>query len=120
MIKLFVGGFPLDTNELELVKLISPYAEVSTIKIVRDKKTQLCKGYAFLEVTTQEGAELAIDELSGTTWEGRELTINITEEKPAAPAPRYTSARRSPGNYNSGSSSNYNNSGDKPKRPRRT
>lgn len=85
MIKLFVGGFPLDTMELELVQLVSPYCEVSTIKIVRDKKTGICKGYAFIEVTEKAGADMVIDELDGTTYKGRELTINITVEKPVAP-----------------------------------
>lgn len=108
MIKLFIGGFPLETNELELVKLVSPYGEVSTIKIVRDKKTNICKGYAFLELTEQHGAEQAIEALDGTTLGGRELTLNIVEEK-AEPAPSaYVKIRRPDNN-------NYT----KPKRPRR-
>jgi len=43
MVKLFVGGFPLEMTELELVKMIGPHGDVETIKIVRDKKKQ---GYA--------------------------------------------------------------------------
>src|SRR5258708_5668460 len=67
MIKLFVGGFPLDITELELVMLVSPHGEVSTIKIVRDKKTGNCKGYAFLEMKDKEGADRAIEALDGTS-----------------------------------------------------
>jgi len=40
MTKLFVGGFPLDMTELELVQLVSPHGTVNTIKIVRDKKNR--------------------------------------------------------------------------------
>ena len=47
MVKLFVGGFPLDITELELVQLFNLHGDVATIKIVRDKKTRMCKGYAF-------------------------------------------------------------------------
>ena len=47
MIKIFVGGFPLDSTEVELVQRFSTYCTVVTIKIVRDKKTGTCKGYAF-------------------------------------------------------------------------
>lgn len=48
LVKLFVGGFPLVIDELELAKLFGPHGDISTIKIVRDKKTRICKGYAFI------------------------------------------------------------------------
>jgi len=80
MIKLFVGGFPLDMTELEIVQRVALYADVQTIKIVRDKKTKICKGYAFLEVTDRAGAEQAMDALNGTQIAGRELLLNIVEE----------------------------------------
>jgi RNA recognition motif-containing protein len=82
MIKLFVGGFPLDTTELELVMLVSPHGSVDTIKIVRDKKTGICKGYAFLEMTDKDGAERAIEALDGTSIGDRMLSVKMTEEKP--------------------------------------
>lgn len=82
MIKLFVGGFPLDMTELEIVQIIAPYADVVTIKIVRDKKTKICKGYAFLEIADRAGAEQAIIELDGTPLAGRELRLSIVETTP--------------------------------------
>jgi len=57
MVKLFVGGFPLDIDELNLAMLIAPYGDIETLKIVRDKKTRVCKGYAFVEMKTREGAD---------------------------------------------------------------
>lgn len=80
MIKLFIGGFPLEMSELEIVQLVAFYAEVSTIKVVRDKKTRICKGYAFLEVKDRAGAEHAIEVLNGRKFEGRELRLSIVEE----------------------------------------
>ena len=73
MVKLFISGFPLNSTELEIVQLVGPYANVSTIKIVRDKVSKKCKGYAFLEVTDQKEAEAAIDALSGTPLGDRSL-----------------------------------------------
>ena len=119
MIKLFVGGFPLDTMELELVQLVSPYCEVSTIKIVRDKKTGICKGYAFIEVTDKAGADMVIDELDGTTYHGRELTINITVEKPVAPKPSYARVERRFTPSGGTNSSNTHNDEVRKKRPRK-
>jgi RNA recognition motif-containing protein len=82
MIKLFVGGFPLDITEMELVMLISPHGDVSTIKIVRDKKTGNCKGYAFVEMADKDGAERAVEALDGTSIGDRVLSVKITVEKP--------------------------------------
>ena len=79
MIKLFVGGFPLDITELELVTKFDPYADVSTIKIVRDKKTGICKGYAFLEIADQESAERAMEALDGTAISGKRLSVKKTD-----------------------------------------
>jgi RNA recognition motif-containing protein len=87
MVKIFIGGFPLEMTELELVTLFSAYGDVSTIKIVRDRKTRICKGYAFMEMTTEEGARNAIAGLDGHAIGQRELTVRFAEEK-AAPKPR--------------------------------
>jgi RNA recognition motif-containing protein len=86
--KLFVGGFPLDISEIELVKIFNLHGTVSTIKIVRDKKTRQCKGYAFLEMTDQAGADRSIEALDGTPMGDRFLSVKQTEDKPAAPKPK--------------------------------
>jgi RNA recognition motif-containing protein len=93
MVKIFVGGFPLGITELELVMLVSPHGTVSTIKIVRDKKTRKCKGYAFLEMEDRTGAENAVEMLDGTAIGDRVLSVSIKEDEPVKPvAPkRYTS-----------------------------
>jgi RNA recognition motif-containing protein len=82
MTKIFLGGFPLDSTELELVQLVSPYAEVSTIKIVRDKISKKCKGYAFIEITNEEGADRVMDALDGSTLKGKPLTVNKVLDEP--------------------------------------
>jgi len=87
MVTLFVGGFPLDMDEIELVKRVMPFGQVNTVKIVRDKKTRKCKGYAFLEVLDKDAADSVIENLHGTSIGGdRVLTIKISEEKPKPPA----------------------------------
>jgi RNA recognition motif-containing protein len=95
MIKLFVGGFPLDSDELEIVKLFAPYGDVHTIKIVRDKVSKKCKGYAFLEMTTAAGGEDAIQGLDGTLLNGRELKVRaVTENIEGKPGPSAQKAMR--------------------------
>lgn len=80
MVKLFVSGFPLDISELELVKLFIPHGDVATIKIVRDKKTGTCKGYAFLEMKDAKGAERAIEALDYSPSKDRMLTVRIVDQ----------------------------------------
>jgi len=119
MTKLFVGGFPLDMDEMTLVQLISPYGTVDTIKIVRDKKTGKCKGYAFLEMTDLAGAENAMDALNGTSVKDKVLTLNIVPDAP--PPPKYSPARypRNPGSSYQKTSRPNPNEAARPKRPRK-
>jgi RNA recognition motif-containing protein len=80
MVKLFVGGFPLEIEEIELAKLFALHGDINTIKIVRDKKTRICKGYAFIEMMDREGAENAAETLDGTLLDGKVLSVKINEE----------------------------------------
>ncbi|MDB5148334.1 MAG: hypothetical protein JWQ57_2354 [Mucilaginibacter sp.] len=135
MVKLFVGGFPLEMTELELVKMIGPHGDVETIKIVRDKKTRICKGYAFLEMKDRIGAENAVIALDGTPIADRVLSVKINDDfVKKTPPPRksfgYGNNRNTgdrPNNtrsYNSQSNFRSNNeqapTGDRPRRPRKT
>lgn len=49
MVKLLVGGFPLEITEMMLAQLIAPRGNISTIGIVRDRQSGNCKGYALVE-----------------------------------------------------------------------
>jgi RNA recognition motif-containing protein len=90
MTKIFVGGFPLNYTELDIVMLIAPHAEVITIKIVRDKKTKICKGYAFLEIQDRAGAENAVEMADGIIVSGKPLSVRIREDEPAPTLKRYS------------------------------
>lgn len=94
MTKLFIGGFPLEITEMELVQMISPFAEVSTIKIVRDKITRKCKGYAFVEVLSREAAKNAAESLDGAVIVDRQLTVRLKEDEPPRPVPVYKKVER--------------------------
>ncbi len=97
LVKLFISGFPLEITELELVQMVSPCGEVSAIKIIRDKATRKCKGYAFIEVANREAADNVIEALDGTRIGDRELTISIKEDELVRPAPVYKKVDRPTG-----------------------
>lgn len=78
MTKIFIGGLSSEISEIDLVGFVSAYAEVSTIKIVRDRATKKSKGFAFLEMSSAVEAEKAVDRIDGLRFRNRVLTVKIS------------------------------------------
>jgi RNA recognition motif-containing protein len=85
MVKLFVSGFPLKIDEIELAKIFSLHGDLKTIKLVRDKKTRVCKGYGFIEVADQASADNIVEMLNGYEMGDKQLVVNIRPEEPEGP-----------------------------------
>jgi RNA recognition motif-containing protein len=81
VVKLFVGGLPADIDEIELVQLLAIYGEILTVKVVRDRMTNHCKGYGFLEMANVEAAENLIKLMDGKTFRKKNLVFNLAKEK---------------------------------------
>ena len=93
--KLFVGNLPFQTTEDELHDLFSQVDSVETVTVMRDQMTGRARGFAFVEMSSDEGAQKAIDQLNNTQLGGRTLAIN--EARPKAPrAGGYGRRRRRP------------------------
>jgi RNA recognition motif-containing protein len=86
MTKVYVGGFKHSLDEIELAKLFMPFGQVSTIKMVRDKKTRLSKGCAFIEMVELAAAEAAVEGLDGRQIGTRQLKVSIPEVAAGEPA----------------------------------
>ena len=96
MAKLFIVGFPKDMQEIELVELFSDHGTVNTVTIVTDQNTGESKGYGFITLTDDAGAERAIQALDGATIDDRKISVRFAEEKqPAKPAISPRSQQRS-------------------------
>ncbi|WP_419700282.1 RNA recognition motif domain-containing protein [Mucilaginibacter sp. NFX135] len=94
MIKLFMSGFPLDISELDIARLIAPHGDLETIKIVRDRKYGKCKGYAFVEMKDEAGANRAIAALHDQPSGDRLLTLKIATEPQVISIKSKTNAER--------------------------
>ena len=79
--KLFVGNLPFSTDERELEELFQSVAPVDTVNIVRDQMTGRARGFAFVEMSTDEEAQKAIDTLNAREFGGRNLTVNEARPK---------------------------------------
>ena len=78
--KLYVGNLNFQTQEVDLRDHFSPYGEVLSASIVTDRDTGRSRGFAFVEMGTEEEAQNAASALNGQDLDGRQLKVN--EAKP--------------------------------------
>jgi cold-inducible RNA-binding protein len=74
--RLYVGNLPYSISENDLQELFSEAGPVESVKLIIDRDTGRSKGFAFVEMAADEGAERAIAELNGRTLDGRAITVN--------------------------------------------
>lgn len=81
--KLYVGNLPYSTTEESLSEMFSECGSVESAKIIMDRDSGRSKGFAFVEMTSDDEAQKAISKFNGQDMGGRALTVN--EAKPMAP-----------------------------------
>ena len=81
--KLFVGNFPYETGEAELEALFSQAGAIDTVRVMRDMATGRARGFAFVEMQSEDEAQAAIQRFNGTDMGGRALVVNEAKPKPA-------------------------------------
>jgi RNA recognition motif-containing protein len=83
--KLYVGNLSYGVGEAELHTLFGRIGEVDTVQIMRDQATGQARGFAFVEMRSDEDAQRATVELNETEHEGRRLVVNEARPRTAAP-----------------------------------
>jgi cold-inducible RNA-binding protein len=81
--KLYVGNLPYEIGETELQELFARAGSVESVSVMRDQATGRARGFAFVEMSTDEEAQNAITALNGTQVGGRNLTVNEARPKAA-------------------------------------
>ena len=82
MARLFVGNLPFDVTEAQVKQLIAGNDRtVRSVKIIADKETGRSRGFAFVDLDSDEEAKAAITELNGKDFGGRPLKVNEAEER---------------------------------------
>ncbi len=79
--KLYVGGLPYSTTEDSLRAAFGQAGTVTAAQIIMDKMTGRSKGFGFVEMSSNEEAQAAIEMFHGKDFEGRNLTVNIARPK---------------------------------------
>jgi RNA recognition motif-containing protein len=74
--KLYVGNLPFQTTESDLEQLFASAGDVASVTVMRDRATGRARGFAFVEMASDEGASQAIESLNNSSYGGRNLTVN--------------------------------------------
>lgn len=80
--KLFVRNISYKLTESELEGLFAPFGVVVSASIPKDRDTGRSRGFAFVEMKSQEEAEAAIKGLNNREVQGREIIVAFSESKP--------------------------------------
>ena len=85
-INIYVGNLPWSTTNEDLYTMFGPYGQVVKAQIIMDRDTGRSRGFAFVEMDTEEEAQKAIDAMNNQPMSGRPLTVNIAKPRePRAP-----------------------------------
>ena len=80
--RLYVGNLSYDTSEAQLQELFGQAGTVDSVKVMRDMATGRARGFAFVEMATDEEAQKAATQFNGYQMGGRALTVNEARPKP--------------------------------------
>ena len=81
--KLYVGGLSYDTTDAALKETFSAAGTVESATVIIDRASNRSKGFGFVEMSTDEEAQKAIEMFNGKDIDGRNVTVN--EARPMEP-----------------------------------
>lgn len=113
--RLFVGGLPFSSTEDELKTLFAQAGTVVSATIIIDKFSGRSKGFGFVEMTTDEEAQKAIETINNTDMGGRKLIVSearpMEERRPGGDDRRGGGGRRFEGRGGGGHGGGYSRGG---------
>ncbi len=83
--RIFVGNLSFDTTTDSLRAAFSAYGEVTDAHIPTDRSTGQARGFGFVTMGSASEAQQAIENLNGSSLEGREIRVNEAEERSPRP-----------------------------------
>jgi len=98
--RLYVGNLPYGVTNSELEQVFAAFGSVESAQVVTDRETGRSKGFAFVEMATDDQAQAAIKGLDGKDLSGRPLTVNEARPREDRPSGRGGGGRQ--GGYGGG------------------
>jgi RNA recognition motif-containing protein len=79
--RLYVGNLPYSVTELDLRELFAGLGTVTDAKIITDRETGRPRGFGFVEMSSDDEARKAIEELNGRDVQGRQVAVKEAEDR---------------------------------------
>lgn len=86
--KLYVGNLSFGTTNEDLELLFAQAGAVKSVNLIKDRESGRSRGFAFVEMGSEEAAQEAISQFHGIHYQGRQITVNIArprEDRPPLP-----------------------------------
>ena len=78
---LYLGNLNFDAKESEIEELFSQFGQVDSVKVIRDRYSGKSRGFAFVELESDEAGEKALEQLNDTEFLGRKILVNKAREQ---------------------------------------
>jgi RNA recognition motif-containing protein len=79
--KLYVGNLAFETSGENLRQHFAQAGTVETATVVEDRDTGRSRGFGFVEMSSKEEGEAAIQQFNGNDLNGRNLTVNVAKPR---------------------------------------
>ena len=79
---LYVGNLSYDTTEDTLRTLFAEFGEIESANLITDRYTGRSRGFAFVEMATEEAAQAAMGALNGKMVDEREIKVDKAKPRP--------------------------------------
>lgn len=79
--KIFVGNLPFSTTDADLERMFGEYGQCESARVITDRDSGRSRGFGFVEMTSGEEADRAIEELNGHEISGRAINVSEARER---------------------------------------
>jgi RNA recognition motif-containing protein len=83
--KLYVGNLSYSTTEDDLRQLFAQAGNVKSVSVIKDRDTGRSKGFAFVEMGSDDDAQKAISQFNGQSFQDRSLKVNVARPREDRP-----------------------------------
>jgi RNA recognition motif-containing protein len=82
---LYVGNLSYQTTDQDLAQLFGQYGQVVSARVIMDRETNRPRGFGFVEMSTEQEAQTAVEKLDQADLQGRPLRVNIARPREDGP-----------------------------------
>jgi RNA recognition motif-containing protein len=102
IVRIYVGSLPYETTSQDLIDLFGQVGQVVSATVITDRDSGRSKGFGFVEMSNDQEARKAIDQLNGASLGGRTIVVNEARERREQGGRGFQSRERRPGGNRDG------------------